>query len=242
LTVRSEFLGSAVLGGLRHESDLDILAVSKRPTTPQEKRRLIQSLLSISGQMTPQGRLRRVELTIVVESDVKPWRYPPRMDFQYGDWWRIEFESGEIEPWKSAVNADLSVLITMTMLSGKTVFGPAPAEVFDPIPQDDLIRAMIDEISGLRDDVDSDIRNVLLTLARIWSTVATGIIRSKDAAADWASARLPEAHRPALARARAIYLGDDSERWDDLKDRLHSFADFIIGEIHKSLHRCSTSS
>jgi streptomycin 3"-adenylyltransferase len=240
--VRSEFLGSAVLGGLRHESDLDILAVSKRPTTPQEKRRLIQSLLSISGQMTPQGRLRRVELTIVVESDVKPWRYPPRMDFQYGDWWRIEFESGEIEPWKSAVNADLSVLITMTMLSGKTVFGPAPAEVFDPIPQDDLIRAMIDEISGLRDDVDSDIRNVLLTLARIWSTVATGIIRSKDAAADWASARLPEAHRPALARARAIYLGDDSERWDDLKDRLHSFADFIIGEIHKSLHRCSTSS
>lgn len=242
MTVRSEFLGSAVLGGLRHESDLDILAVSKRPTTPQEKRRLIQSLLSISGQMTPQGRLRRVELTIVVESDVKPWRYPPRMDFQYGDWWRIEFESGEIEPWKSAVNADLSVLITMTMLSGKTVFGPAPAEVFDPIPQDDLIRAMIDEISGLRDDVDSDIRNVLLTLARIWSTVATGIIRSKDAAADWASARLPEAHRPALARARAIYLGDDSERWDDLKDRLHSFADFIIGEIHKSLHRCSTSS
>ncbi len=240
--MRSEFLGSAVLGGLRHESDLDILAVSKRPTTPQEKRRLIQSLLSISGQMTPQGRLRRVELTIVVESDVKPWRYPPRMDFQYGDWWRIEFESGEIEPWKSAVNADLSVLITMTMLSGKTVFGPAPAEVFDPIPQDDLIRAMIDEISGLRDDVDSDIRNVLLTLARIWSTVATGIIRSKDAAADWASARLPEAHRPALARARAIYLGDDSERWDDLKDRLHSFADFIIGEIHKSLHRCSTSS
>ena len=208
--MRSEFLGSAVLGGLRHESDLDILAVSKRPTTPQEKRRLIQSLLSISGQMTPQGRLRRVELTIVVESDVKPWRYPPRMDFQYGDWWRIEFESGEIEPWKSAVNADLSVLITMTMLSGKTVFGPAPAEVFDPIPQDDLIRAMIDEISGLRDDVDSDIRNVLLTLARIWSTVATGIIRSKDAAANWASARLPEAHRPALAR-RAIYLGDDSE-------------------------------
>lgn len=233
--------GSAVLGGLRHESDLDILAVSKRPTTPQEKRRLIQSLLSISGQATPQGRLRRVELTIVVESDVKPWRYPPRMDFQYGDWWRTEFESGEVEPWKSAVNPDLSVLITMTMLSGKTVFGPTPAEVFDPIPQDDLIRAMIDGISGLRDDVDSDTRNVLLTLARIWSTVATGIIRSKDAAADWALGRLPEAHRPVLARACAIYLGDDSERWDDLKDRLHPFADFIIGEIHESLHRCSTS-
>jgi len=224
--------GSAVLGGLRHESDLDVLAVSKRPTTAQEKRGLIQSLLSISGQMTPQGRLRRVELTIVVESDVKPWRYPPRMDFQYGDWWRTEFESGAIEPWAAAVNPDLSVLIAMTMLNGKTVFGPRPEEVFDPIPHDHVIRAMIDGISGLRDDVDTDTRNVILTFARIWSTVATRIIRSKDAAAEWALERLPEAYRPVLSRARANYLGDEPERWEDLKDRIHPFVDHVVSEIH----------
>jgi predicted nucleotidyltransferase len=226
--------GSAVTGGLRHDSDLDILVVSRRPTTPHDKRRLIQSLLSTSGQMTPQGRLRRAELTIVVQSEVKPWRYPPRLDFQYGDWWRPEFESGVIEPWETA-NPDLSVLITMTMLYGKTIFGPPPTQVFDPISRDDLVRAMVDGISGLQDDLDWDTRNVILTFARIWSTVATGVIRSKDAAADWALERLPEAHRAVLARARAIYLGDAAEQLDDLKDQVHPFAEYVVGEIHRSL-------
>jgi predicted nucleotidyltransferase len=55
--------GSAVLGGLRPESDLDLLAVSARPTTLDEKRRVVERLLSISGRRTPEGRWRRVELT-----------------------------------------------------------------------------------------------------------------------------------------------------------------------------------
>jgi Aminoglycoside adenylyltransferase, C-terminal domain len=60
---------------------------------------------------------------------------------------------------------------------------------------------------------------VIVTLARIWSTVATGAIRSIGDAADWALDRLPEEHRMALARARAIHLGHEEERWDDLQPR-----------------------
>jgi streptomycin 3"-adenylyltransferase len=52
-------------------------------------------------------------------------------------------------------------------------------------------------------DLESDTTNVLLTLARIWTTVATGRIRSKHVAADWVTARLPEEHRIVIARARA---------------------------------------
>jgi streptomycin 3"-adenylyltransferase len=86
--------GSALLGGLKAESDLDVLVVARRPTTRAEKRRLADGLLARSGARTPAGRRRRIELTIVVRSDVVPWRYPPRFDFQYGDWWRSEFERG----------------------------------------------------------------------------------------------------------------------------------------------------
>lgn len=42
--VGAYLFGSAVLGGLRHQSDLDVMAVSKRPTTPEEKKSFIQSL------------------------------------------------------------------------------------------------------------------------------------------------------------------------------------------------------
>jgi streptomycin 3"-adenylyltransferase len=60
----------------------------------------------------------------------------------------------------------------------------------------------------------TDTRNVLRTLARGRHTLATGEIRSKDAAAEWAVGRPPSAHRPALARARAVYLGEEDERRD----------------------------
>ncbi len=229
--VGAYLFGSAVLGGLRPQSDLDVFVVSKRPTTTEEKRRLVERLLAISGRSTPAGRWRRVELTIVVASEVKPWRYPPHFDFQYGDWLRSEFESGNVEPWPTRVNPDLAVLITMVLHADTALFGPPPADLLDPVPQVDLVRAIVDDVDSLLGDLDTDTRNVILTLARIWSTVATGVIRSKDAAADWALERLPPEQRPVLARARAIYLGEEEERWDDLGPRIRPHVDHVTAEI-----------
>jgi hypothetical protein len=76
-------------------------------------------------------------------------------------------------------------------------------------------------------------RNVVLTLARIWSTVATGEIRSKDAAAEWALPRLPEEHRAVLSRARTIYLGGQEEQWHDLAGRVRAHADHVAAEIRR---------
>jgi streptomycin 3"-adenylyltransferase len=73
---------------------------------------------------------------------------------------------------------------------------------------------------------------VLLTLARVWSTLDTGGIRSKDSAAAWAAARVPAEHRPVLARARAVYLGDEDERWGDLD--VPSCAEYLVRVIGES--------
>ena len=180
----------------------------------------------------------RIELTIVGESEIKPWRYPPCFDFQYGDWLRGEFESGNLEPWSTTTNPDLAALITMVLLGNTPLLGPPPAEIFDPVPHDDLVGAIVADLDALLGDLGDDTRNVILTLARIWSTVATGLIRSKDDAADWAPDRLPEEHRAVLARARAIYRGDEEERWYDILPRLRPYADYVVGEIQR-LHAAS---
>jgi hypothetical protein len=176
---------------------------------------------------------RNVELTILVESEIKPWRYPPRRDFQYGQRFRAAFESGNLSPWPTTTDPDLAPLITMVLLANSPVLGPPPGEIFDPVPDHDLIRAIIGDIDAWLDNLDSDTRNVILALARIWSTVATGVIRSKDAAADWALDRLSEQHRTVLARARAIYLGDEEERWDDIKAQVRPYADYVVAEIQQ---------
>ncbi|MGW6460803.1 aminoglycoside adenylyltransferase family protein [Streptomyces sp. NPDC055078] len=221
--------GSAVLGGLRPYSDIDVLVVSRRRTTAPERRALVDALLEISGGGAARGEPRPVELTVVVRSEIRPWRYPPVCEFQYGEWLRDDYERGwtpSPEP-----SPDLAPLITMVLLGNTALLGPPPAQVLDPVPHDDLRRAIAAGVPELLADLEEDTRNVVLTLARVWATLATGTILSKDAAAAWALDRLPAAHRPVLARARAVYLGNEAERWDDLGPRLRPYADEVAGVI-----------
>lgn len=227
--VAAYLYGSAVFGGLKPSSDLDVFVVSRRPMTPAEKRALIEGLLPISGRHATSGPARSIELTSVVQSDIRPWRYPPRLDFLYGDWLRSEFERGDVPAPRP--NPDLAILITILLLGSRPLFGPSAAEVFDPVPRVDLGRASLDVIPSLLRELPTDTGNVILTLARIWTTMATGEVRSKDAAADWALARLPDEHRAVLARARAIYLGDEPEEWQDLLPVVGAHAAFVVREI-----------
>lgn len=227
--------GSAVLGGLRHDSDTDVLVVSRRRTTEEERRMLVERLMLISGSRA-RPPARPVELTIVVQSDVRPWRYPPRSEFLYGEWLRDEYEAGGTP--SPGPSPDLAPLITMVLRGNHTLLGPPPTEVLDPVPHEDLRRAIVAGIPNLLADLEPDTRNVLLTLARIWTTLATGEIRSKDAAADWALAHLPEEHRSVLAHARAIYLGDEQETgWVDLMPRVRAHADHVVAEIEHMIDR-----
>jgi streptomycin 3"-adenylyltransferase len=204
-----------------------------RPTTDEEKRLLSTRLLSISGRSTGEESWRRLELTIAVESDIKPWRFPPRVDFLYGDWLRSEFERGNLKPWRSRANYDLVSLLAMVLLTDTPLIGPPPSAVFGPIPHGHLMRAMVDDIPALLDELGSDTSNVILTLARIWTTVTTGAIRSKDAAADWALAHLPDQHQPVLARARAIYVANEPNRWEDVQHDIRPYADYVVAEVER---------
>jgi streptomycin 3"-adenylyltransferase len=188
----------------------------------------VERLLVVSGRPA-----RPVELTIVVQSHVRPWRYPPRRELQYGEWLRDELERGDLEPVRPATDPDLATLITMVLLGDRPLVGPPPADLLDPVPHDDYVRAVADGMEGLLAGLESDrdTRNVVLTLARMWCTLATREIRSKDSAADWTLARLPEEHRAVLRRARSVYLGEEDERWADLAGGIRPYGDYLAAEI-----------
>jgi streptomycin 3"-adenylyltransferase len=224
--------GSAVMGGLRPTSDVDVLIVLRRPMSSDERAATVEGLLQVSGRRARRGPARPVELTMVVQSDVRPWRYPPSVDFQYGEWLRDACEAGILPA--PGPSPDLAPLITMTLAGDAPLFGPPPAELLDPVPMADFRQAILAGVPGLLADLETDTRNVLLTLARIWSTLATGEIRTKDAAADWALPRLPKAQRAALARARDMYLEgfeDDAVGWAGLAADIRAGAGAIVGEI-----------
>ena len=217
--------GSAVLGGPRPASDLDILTVTTRSLDETQRRALVEGILPMSGAPP-------IELTVVVQSQVRPWRYPPMGDFLYGEWLRDEYGAGFVpapEPMPG-----LAVEITVALAGDHPLHGPPPAQVLDPVPAADLKQASVDGIPGLLADLPGDARNVLLTLARAWATLATGIIMPKDAAADWALGQLPPEDRPVLEHARDLYRTTTyaDERWsDDLTAQVTRHVDAVLVRI-----------
>jgi len=224
--------GSAIIGGLQKYSDIDLFVVTNRSTTREEKKQLASSLLQISGVYMKSAKP-PVELTIVVKSDVNPWHYPPQFDFQYGDWLRKEFESGNIEPWQSKVMPDLALQITQVLLSGKTLVGAAPNRLLPQVPYPDFIKAMAQELPSLMDSLEFDTRNVLLTLARMWYTLETDTIHSKPESAGWVISRLPNDYHLVLQRAKSICMGEKIEYWDDLNTLIKPCVNFMIDKINE---------
>lgn len=234
--VRGVYLyGSAVAGALQAASDLDLLVLTDRRTTPAQRRALIAGLRPLSARNARPRGWRPVELTVAAVPDIVPPRYPPRVDFQSGEWLRAEFDASKPRPWRTP-NPDLFIVLAQVTRASIALIGPPARDALLEIPGSDLTRAMTDEIGSLLDDMETDTANVLLTLARIWHTLATQEFASKDTAADWAVAQ-PGAALPVLEMARDEYRGTapggahDGDPWADRQAEARSAARLLIGRI-----------
>ncbi|MCS4307808.1 streptomycin 3'-adenylyltransferase [Rheinheimera pacifica] len=211
LIVGMYLFGSAVVGGLKRDSDVDILvAVSGSPTFEQRKA-LVSQLMSVSGVIGNPQAIRPLELTVMTVSDVVPWQFPPRAEFVYGEWLREEFEVGNVpEP---TPDPDLAIVLKKVIDNSLPLYGSSAEKLFDPVPKADIRRAIRDSLPGLLAETAGDERNVVLTLSRMWLTAATGDIAPKDAAAEWAEKQVPPYHKMLLKYAREGYLGMIDDRW-----------------------------
>src|SRR5688500_11961239 len=81
-------LGSAVDGGLKPLSDIDLLVTVSEAPTEATRHALLTKLLTVSGPPAPEVHLRPLEVTVLAHSEVVPWRYPPRRELQFGEWLR----------------------------------------------------------------------------------------------------------------------------------------------------------
>ena len=204
--------GSAVVGGLRPNSDIDILVIVDRPTTQTAREALVAELMEVSGRYPVEpGAAHPLELIVFLRSDLADIGYPARSEFVYGEWLRKAFEAGEVpEP---ASNPDFTLLLAQARRQAKSLIGPDPAELLPIISATDIRRAIGDSVPALLDTLKGDERNVLLTLVRMWQTLTTGEFVAKDVAAEWAIPRLPVETARLVAYAKDAYLGIGKDDW-----------------------------
>ena len=212
-TIGIYLFGSAVVGGLKRDSDVDVLVLVAKPPTFEQRKALVDRLMGISGAIGNAQAVRPLELTVITLSDVVPWQFPPRAEFVYGEWLRQEFEDGSVpEP---ARDPDLGIVLKKVIDSSWPLYGRPAETVLGPVPMTDIRRAIRDSLPGLLAETAGDERNVVLTLARMWLTAATGDIAPKDMAAEWAEQQVPSEHGALLKYARKGYLGLIEDQWGE---------------------------
>ncbi len=218
--------GSSGRNRLQPQSDVDVLVVTGAPLSGGERSGLTTLLLELSGPYPrPAAGARPIELTVVVRSEVRPWRYPPRCELQYGEWLRADVEAGR--PMEPFVSPELAILISMVLECNAPIFGPPPGDVLDPVPTGDVVRATIAGVPDLLGDLEHDTANVLLTLVRAWHTCVTLALVSKDEAAAWAARRTPAEVGEVVSRALAAYLDGTGHRWGAVDDDTRHAARFL---------------
>lgn len=230
--IAAYLFGSAAMGGLRPDSDVDVLVVVDDELTNEVRHRLVTMLMTISGRVDIETSARPLELTVVRLSAVVPWRYPPSAELVYGEWLRQAFEAGHVPP--PTHDPDLAIVLKKVRDDSIPLLGPDASRLLDPVPVGDIRRAIAESLPSLLDDIEGDERNVVLTLARMWLTAATGDIAPKDVAAGWAMDRLPNEQATLLDIARRGYLGECEDQWDGRAPELTA----LITRIRQSIETC----
>ncbi|OVZ65328.1 hypothetical protein CDO44_00105 [Pigmentiphaga sp. NML080357] len=227
--------GSALDGGLKPHSDIDLLVTVTGRLDEPLRRALMQDLLAVSAPPGSAAPWRPLEVTVVVRRELVPWRYPPRRELQFGEWLRQDLAAGVFEP--PGPDHDLAILLTKARQHSLALSGPPAEALFDPVPQRDFSAALRDTVAQWNTEADweGDERNIILALARVWYSAATGRIAPKDVAAAWLLERLPAEHRPVLSSARAAYLGADEDAGPAGADRIAAFIRFARSGIERLL-------
>ncbi|HBE2371115.1 TPA: nucleotidyltransferase domain-containing protein, partial [Escherichia coli] len=116
--------GSAVDGGLKPHSDIDLLVTVTVRLDETTRRALINDLLETSASPGESE---------VVHDDIIPWRYPAKRELQFGEWQRNDILAGIFEP--ATIDIDLAILLTKAREHSVALVGPAAEELFDPVPE-----------------------------------------------------------------------------------------------------------
>jgi len=209
------------------------VTIFNRNISDAELSNFVFRLMNISGKIGNTDSMRPLEVTIINFYDVVPWSYPPRKEFIYGEWLREEYEKGQIQ--KQTYDPDLAILLAQARKSSIALYGPPASDILEVVPMVDIQKAIKDSLPELICNLMGDERNVILTLARMWFTAATGEISPKDVAAEWAIPRLPKEQANLLDTARKAYRGECADNWEGLEYEAAELANYMKKSIESCL-------
>jgi predicted nucleotidyltransferase len=172
--------GSAAQGAYEHgRSDVDVIAVTARPPSQEEKRALADAAESLPCPA------RKLELVVYA-------RGAERHELNVNTGELVHFDAGDDPEFWFVLDRVIAEQQVVTLL------GPPWEEVFAPVPRSDVLDAL-EQALEWQEQGDPVGRSSVLNACRAWMWLDTGRWATKPDAARWLRQRV----RAAIAEARA---------------------------------------
>lgn len=224
--------GSLALGGFNPQhSDIDLLIVVHTSLPPDIKHEVARLVLASSRNPHP------LELSILTDENLYPWRYPTPFDFHYSEAWRErtqqEFDNGSAPSWADAHDPDLAGHITIVNHCGIVLAGKPIAEALPPVPRTDYLTSVLNDVLDAPEYIHTNPVYWILNPCRVYWYLLEGRISSKEEAGAWAVDYLPEPYCAVVRQALASYRGEINDKNFDLTG-LQQYAAFITKKIREA--------
>ncbi|WP_252146642.1 aminoglycoside adenylyltransferase family protein [Escherichia coli] len=115
--------GSAIDGGLKPDSDIDLLVTVSAAPNDSLRQALMLDLLKVSSPPGDGGTWRPLELTVCRSKRSSALALSGRRELQFGEWLRHDILSGTFEP--AVLDHDLAILLTKARQHSLALLGPS---------------------------------------------------------------------------------------------------------------------
>lgn len=199
-------------------SDVDVLAVSRRGLTESERAAITSALLALSGRPAP------IELSVVTLETLRNWRHPAPYELHFGETWRERFEAG-IET-QGATDPDLAAHVAVLRQRGRRLVGAPIADVFPWVPEKDLIDALTRDFEWAAERAEQLHGYLIANAARTLAYLEDHRLRSKREALAQAERWLPK-------RFVAVAATERQSKQPDV-DQLRALAAYVVTRLRSA--------
>lgn len=188
-----EILGDRLQGVLLHgslatagfdpgRSDLDVLVIVSRRPLDAQYASLGALLLEISCTPHP------LELSLLLENDLDPWRHPCPHLLHYGESHRLDFEQARIRPRQEA-DPDLAMHLTVARCRGVDLLGSWPPSNLPVVPAADFLAAIRADFLWATEQPEELTDYRLANACRTLAFLEQGLVLSKSEGVEWCGHR-----------------------------------------------------
>ena len=205
--------GSLVFGCCNPmQSDLDLLVVTRAGCGPPRVIFIDELIREVSRRPLP------LEISILAEPTLRGWRHPARYGLHYSERHRPRESPGP--------STDLAAHFTVARERGIALFGPPPRLCFPTVPWHDYVLAILGDSRLCLELLTRTC--AVLTISRVWATLATREVHSKESGALWAMAHLKD---PSIVADALESYRDGPSRDIAADSRLPQYKDVVARHV-----------